>query len=349
MYKQKNLLTQTLWLVLFWISLTVTCTYATCPAPERAMLRPNTSAGPTEVSVGLYVLDISKVDDIAQSFQVDFMTDVLWRDERLGAVSRAQGGPCVFKMEDIWDPGLTFLNRRKSELFFPRTVTVETDGTVLYMQRFHGSIASPLDLRSFPYDEQVLTVILGSYYSRDEVLLSLDPKRTGASENFSLAGWEVVEASTRSDQRKLSVQQASVQAVISLSSYSFSVKRNINYYLWKVALPITVISCMSWAVFWINRRELGATLAVSSTAMQTLIAFMLSLREIQPPVSYLTHMDYFLYGSLSLLFLTHFAGLLSRGLTMKEKEPTAQRIDTTARWLVPLAFISLILWYLFGA
>ncbi len=71
-------------LLLLWASLNSAATYAACSTPERAMLRPGSSIGPTEVSIGLYVLDISKLDNIAQSFQVDFMLDVLWQDERLG-------------------------------------------------------------------------------------------------------------------------------------------------------------------------------------------------------------------------------------------------------------------------
>ena len=117
------------------------------------------------------------------------------------------------------------------------------------------------------------------------VHLELDPKRTGADENFSLAGWDIMETAIQSGEKKLSIEQNGVQAVIPISSFSFHIRRNINYYLWKVALPITVISSMSWAVFWISRRELGPTLAVSSTAILTLIAFMFSLRHVQPPVS----------------------------------------------------------------
>jgi hypothetical protein len=58
--------------------------------------------------------------------------------------------------------------------------------------------------------------------------------------------------------KQLNVEQDGEPARISTATYAFHGERNINYYLRKVALPITVISVMSWAVFWINRRELGA-------------------------------------------------------------------------------------------
>lgn len=335
-------------LSLLYFSLVSMGAYASCAVPPGATLRPGAGDDPTHVSVGLYVLDLSKIDEFDQSFQVDFMVDVFWHDERLGAVTHAHGSPCQFKLEEVWNPGLAFFNRRRGQLYMRQIVSVQADGTVTYMQRFYGNVASPLDLRDFPYDEQTLPITLASFYAPDEVSLELDQRRTGSNEDFSLAGWDVIDSSMRSYDRELSVEQGDQQAIIPVISYSFQVRRKINYYLWKVVLPITVISCMSWAVFWISRRELGPTLAVSSTAILTLIAFLFSLRHVQPPVSYLTHMDYLIYASLSLLFCTHFAGLWSRGLTMTGREAGAKHIDSTARWLVPLTYCCLLVWYLFG-
>jgi hypothetical protein len=73
---------------------------------------------------------------------------------------------------------------------------------------------------------------------------------------------------------------------------------------------------------------------------------MFSLRGIQPPVSYLTHMDFFIYGSLLLLFLTHFEGLLSYSLTEQGRTTSAQHLDRISRIVFPGAFVSLLLWYL---
>lgn len=114
-------------------------------------------------------------------------------------------------------------------------------------------------------------------------------------------------------------------------------------------MPLTIIVCMSWAVFWIDYRELGPTLALSSTAILTLIAFMFSLLGIQPPVSYLTHMDYFVYGSLSLVFFTHLSGLACYTLARSGREELATRLDYIWRFLIPLCFAVLIGWYLSGA
>ena len=320
--------------------------YARCEPPELSTLRPNINSGPTQVSVGLYVMDISKIDDIDQSFEVDFMVDVLWWDQRLGRAAQDAGAPCVFQLTEVWHPGLTFMNRRKGTLMLPETVTVQADGTVLYLQRFFGNLASPFDLRHFPYDSQELSVSLGSHLSVADVHMFLDPKRTGADPEFSLAGWDVVDRQILQYERALEVELDGAQAVIPLSDLRFDVRRNTNYYLWKVALPITVISFMSWAVFWISRRELGPTLAVSSTAVLTLIAFLFSLRGIQPPVSYLTHMDFFVYGSLLLLSLSHLEGLVSYGLSASGNASRARKLDLISRLLVPASFLVLLAWYL---
>jgi hypothetical protein len=337
------------WIILLLLVISTSASaivYASCEVPNRATSRPDTDAGPTQVSVGLYILDISKVDDIEQSFQADFMIDVLWKDSRLGAVAAEVGAPCLFNLGDVWHPGLTMMNRRKGTLVFPETVTVQPDGTVLYLQRYFGNMASPLDLRRFPYDNQELPFIFGSHYAVDDVHVFLDSKRTGASKTFSLAGWSILGRELSEYEETLEVELDGAQAVIPLSALSFTVARSINYYLWKVALPVTVISFMSWAVFWISRKELGPTLAVSSTAILTLIAFMFSLRGVQPPVSYLTHMDFFIYSSLLLLSITHLEGLVSYGLTMSGAERLAHRLDLASRVVIPASFLSLLTWYL---
>ena len=322
---------------------------AACPLPDKVTSSPAVGTAAVDVSIGLYLMDLSKVDDVAQSFKIDLYADVIWHDNRLGAIAKAADAPCIYALNDIWHPALTFRNRREGATILPSTATVSTNGSVLYTQRFLGEVASPLDLRKFPYDRQEFPIELGSPYASEQVHLELDPRRTGASEHLSVAGWNIVDTQLRAEVTQLNIELDGEPARISTVTYAFLAERNINYYLWKVALPITVISVMSWAVFWINRRELGPILAASSTATLTLIAFMFSLRGIQPPVSYLTHMDFFIYGSLLLLFLTHFEGLLSHSLTEEGKTTSARNLDRLSRVGFPCCFVCLLLWYLFSA
>ena len=55
-------------------------------SPQREMVtRPDPEGTPTEVSVGLYFLDVSQIDDVAQ----EFAADVVIRNGSCGRVQRA--------------------------------------------------------------------------------------------------------------------------------------------------------------------------------------------------------------------------------------------------------------------
>jgi len=52
-------------------------------APKLVVERPNPSGPPTEVKIGIYLLDIADINDVQQLFSVDLFVDVDWHDPRL--------------------------------------------------------------------------------------------------------------------------------------------------------------------------------------------------------------------------------------------------------------------------
>lgn len=117
----------------------------------------------------------------------------------------------------------------------------------------------------------------------------------------------------------------------------------MEYHLWKEILPLTLIVFMSWAVFWIDPNQLGAQIAVSSSSVLTLIAFLFSLGELLPQVPYLTRMDHFIYGSVVLVFMAFAEGVLTCTMSVHGAQAQAQRIDHWARWMFPAAFAVLLI------
>ena len=112
-------------------------------------------------------------------------------------------------------------------------------------------------------------------------------------------------------------------------------------------VPLIVIVCMSWAVFWINPDQLGVQIGVASTSILTLIAFLFSLSSVLPPISYLTRMDFFVFSSLVLVFLAFGEAMLTCTLATQDRLSLARRIDVFARWIFPLSFVSVLVTFLF--
>ncbi len=309
---------------------------------ELSQDRPNPTQGPTQVQTSLYILDIGNIDDHRQEFLADVVVDLQWYDPRLAS----EKGICRYKLADIWHPSVQIFNQRGVQEYLQHHVEVDKQGKVIYLQRYYGIFSSPLDLRRFPFDEQLLTFTLISFYNSENVKLVFNEKLTGRDEKLTISGWYIGDGSaTVSDYMTQSRHAVQENEAFSSLNYSLQTRRDVNYYRWKVLLPLILIVFLSWTVFWIDPSQLGPQMGAAATAMLTLIAFLFSLRGILPPISYLTHMDYFVYGSLALVFITSIESLLTCNLAQSNKLAQAKRMDQWARWIFPSLFLTLIIMF----
>jgi hypothetical protein len=68
-------------------------------------VRPDPGGPPTEVTVAVFMVDMTKVDDPSQSLTGDFLVIKSWTDPRL-----AEMAGCRFSLATVWHPRLDFLN-----------------------------------------------------------------------------------------------------------------------------------------------------------------------------------------------------------------------------------------------
>ena len=338
-------------LIVFLFSNLLTLSWAgvnICRLPDNSLLSPPTTEEPVTVKVSNFVLDIEKVDDQKQQFNSDFIIDYIWHDARLGEVAKRAQGPCQFNLNDVWNPAIQIFNIRKVTTRLANLVKVEQNGTVTYTQRYYGALASPLDLSEFPFDQQILTFSFISLLDSTQVILENNPVLSGQDPTFSNAGWNNIGVENQlSSYQPQSGNTNSYQLAHTQLDFNYIINRDVQYYRWKVLLPLSLIVIMSWAVFWIEPGQLGPRLSVSTTSLLTVIAFLFGLRGILPPVSYLTRMDYFIYGSIFLIFLTHLIALLTSSYAAREKITEARLVIKYARFIVPLSFLLNTVYFLY--
>src|ERR1700730_1316878 len=114
--------------------------------------RPNADSGPTEISVGMWVVDISSIDSAQQTFTAEIAVVLRWKDPRL---AHTGSGVVRYPLEQVWHPRVGIVNETNSVVRkFPDWVEVETDGRVICRQRYAGAFTQPLRLQSFPFDRQ---------------------------------------------------------------------------------------------------------------------------------------------------------------------------------------------------
>lgn len=125
-------------------------------------------------------------------------------------------------------------------------------------------------------------------------------------------------------------------------AFEFIAKRDSKYYVYKVIMPLVLIVFMSWAVFWINPKEAGTQIGVSTASMLTLIAYRFSVDLLAPKVSYMTRLDMFIFGSTFLVFLSLLQVIITSTLMRRGNEELSLRTDYLCRIMFPVLFVVLV-------
>ena len=123
---------------------------ASCDLPGYApSVRPDPSGTPTEVGVGLMLIDLSSISDVNQSITLDALLTLQWTDHRLDAVAG-----CRYDTGTIWTPDIHLFNSATVQPRQPPQVLVSPDGNVVFTSRYTATIASTSNIAEFPFDER---------------------------------------------------------------------------------------------------------------------------------------------------------------------------------------------------
>lgn len=307
-----------------------------CPAPKiRNDIRPGDQGDPVKVTVSMHMIDLMEISDVKQTLVGDFGVILSWVDPRL---SHLEG--CEIPIANIWSPGLVFRNSGRKFTNRPLEVGIGSGGRVKYVQRYSGTFATYHKLSDFPFDNQIFRISLSSLeWPEENVRLVADQKKSDQDRRLNITDWVIksVEASTGRQ------YIAAMEKYTSRYDFNISAERIKSYYVWKAILPLCLIVAMSWCVFWINPAMYGPQIGLSATSMLTLIAFIFATTNMVPKLGYLTLLDRFIIGSVTLVFLALFESLCTVYFVSKEKKELALRIDFISRFVFPTAFVALFL------
>lgn len=302
-----------------------------CSVPNVATdVRPAEGEGPTQVSVGVRMIDLMEIDDVGQSLTGEFAVRQTWRDPRL-----AELAGCTASLDDVWSPGMIFASSER--LFTKRLPRVEigADGLTTSLQIYYGTLPTYHNLRDFPFDDHVFGIwLLSPGHTADQVEILVDEQFTGRRDLLNISDWNIGSVSAMIDEYFLEAYGS----VHSRYQLLISAERIRIFYVWKVILPLCLIVAMSWTVFWIDPTNFGPQIGLSATSMLTLIAFMFSTTNMVPKLGYPTVLDLFTAGSLVLVFMALLQSLWTIYLVGQGRHVLAKRVDRVSRAVFPAAF-----------
>jgi Neurotransmitter-gated ion-channel ligand binding domain len=303
--------------------------------------RPGADNGPTQVSIGIWIVDIASIDSAQQNFTAEAAIVLRWKDPRL---VHTGSGIVRYPLEQVWHPRMVIVNETSSVTRkFPDMVEVESNGTVNYRQRYAGAFTQPLRLRSFPFDRQTFHLqLVAVRYRTNEVSFVPDQdwidnglKRAGGiAPSITLPDWTIERWETKP-------QTYALSPGFEYSGYAFefTASRNVEHYLLKVILPLVLIVMMSWSVFWTEPTNSNTQFSVAVTSMLTLIAYRYAVDSQLPRLPYMTRLDVFFLVSTLLVFFSLIEVLVTTIFDNNRQTARAKKLDRYCRVIFPAVFL----------
>jgi hypothetical protein len=297
------------------------------------------AAEPRKVELGVYILDVSDIDEPAGEFSILVLVSTAWQDPE-----RAFAGtePKIFREEAAveeantgWRPMVEFNRTTSPAELNHALMRVFPDGRVEFERQVNITLATTLDLRQLPFDTQRLQIELESFqHLADAVELVLPPENLRMAERISLPQWEP---------GKLSGTVAPTYRQVfdetySRATVSIELKRHYHFYLWQMIVPLVIVLGMAFAVFFLPPADLSDRMSVIIASLLTVVALSYSLHSGLPQIPYLTVIDWLFVLAYAFLGLA-MAGMVWISQVHQRDEALAAHHDRWLRWAFPLVYV----------
>ncbi|XP_006812443.2 glycine receptor subunit alphaZ1-like [Saccoglossus kowalevskii] len=257
-------------------------------------MRPSAGGPPVNVSVSLFITSIHSLSEISMDFGATLFLSLYWLDPRFifngtEPIALRSGSELLDK---LWTPDLYFVNVKEGQVhkvtIINRHIRVSPNGTILYDMRVSVILICNLYLHHYPMDKQTCRIEIESFgYTTSDVRLLWD-------KNFP--------ADIQEDlvMPEFSMSYPAVNSTVvhypQLGDYdqlycSFSLHRELIYYVLEHYVPSTLMVIVSWVSFWLNVEATPARAGLGITTALTLATLSSSARAHMAKVSYTKAID----------------------------------------------------------
>jgi len=305
----------------------------------------------TPVEIGLRMDQITGVDQRSENFGVVVSLLLKWQDPMLAF--DPQSCKCRLKIfngdaflrfvqsrNTDW-PDFVLYNQQGNRWSQKRLATVYPDGEVSYLERFGVTLQAPdFKFRKFPFDDQTFAIRIDlvepawDYTFRELEGFSEVGTRLG-EEQWLLTGHDT----------RITTETDITDFPTSRFTFRFHATRHLDYYIYRIFLPIMIIVFVSWFGFFL--RDYGKRVDVAGANLLLFIAFNFTIGNDLPRLGYLTFLDTFLVTAFVITSLVFLLAVYMKRMETDGKKELAQRIDAHVMWMYPLAYLlgtALTLW-----
>ncbi len=316
-------------------------------APEvlEGQASPNTESVlelPIPVQVGIKLQQIVNIDQ-----PNEFMSDVgtlklEWTDPALAfnpdecnCRSRLYTETSFNKfLEDVkgdW-PDFTFFNQQGNRWSQNRLIEIEANGHVTYLERFSTNLQVDFDWTKFPFDTQDFYIKLDMLYPEEDYVFvpmegfnEIDPNH--GEDEFILTDFDTA----------ITSEISSAQMPTSRFTFHWSAPRHLDYYIFRILVPILLIITVSYITFFL--KDYTRRIEIATGNLLLFIAFSWSLGENYPRMGYLTFLDALMAITFFINTLVVVLNVYFKYLENKGEGEKADRLEAPMNYIYPLTYL----------
>jgi hypothetical protein len=298
---------------------------------------------PIPVKVGLRLQQISNVDQLGENFSMVATMRMEWSDPAL-AYDPADCN-CQYKIyqdtnfndflkasNNRW-PSFTFFNQQGNRWTQNRLVSVQPDGKATYLERFWSTFQAPdFDFRQFPFDEQTFYLRMDNIYPETYFTFTNDDQFTGIGEQLGEEEWYILNGFTET-----STETMSSSMPVSRISFGIVVTRHLDYYIFRIFVPVVLIILVSWFTFFL--KNYSKRVDVASANVLLFIAYNFTIANDLPRLGYLTFLDTVLISAFVISVGVVLYNVILVRLEDGKLKDRFLKIDSILIWAYPLLYL----------
>lgn len=274
-----------------------------------------------QVTVGVYANNVYNLDIQNNTFYMDAYVWFRWK----GDIDPTETVEFINAVEE-WGMVQTNILEEPSIL---------EDGSKYQVMRVESRFVQPFTLTDFPLDSQQLTILLeDTTYPSDQLVYVADTQDSGYGDMLKVPGWEIQNWTIESLLHSYGSQFGEIGSTLapdfSVLRYAINIERLVNFFTWKLLLPLLIVLGAHWCTFLINPAMVDIRTAMPSTALLTTVFLQQSYSSMLPEVGYLVLMDK-IYVVAYLLIVTTLAHTIVTAMWVHNDEASgvvrAKRMD----------------------
>lgn len=229
-------------------------------------------------------------------------------------------------------PDFTFFNQQGNRWSQNRLIEIEPNGKVTYLERFSTNFQIDFDWTAFPFDIQDFYIKADMLFPQDQYVFvpmegfnEIDPNH--GEDEFILTDFDT----------QISDEVSSTQTPISRFTFHFSAPRHMDYYIFRIFVPILLIIIVSYITFFL--KDYARRIEIATGNLLLFIAFSWSLGDNYPRMGYLTFLD----AIMAITFIINTAvvalNVYFKWLEQKDQREKADRLEAPFNYIYPLAYV----------